>query len=207
VDLDRVHLVAARGAVAGAPTALPSPVEHPSPNEEARVRLAAVLSATITLMLAAVGEAHAHFLPHRRHLSPQAKVRYFERSVRHDRQAIAWLRSRLAPRTLQRVRDLRWHTAALHWHLLLLADARGKLPRPSVCSVWGVYCAQALAVARCESGVNPAAVNGQYLGAWQMGAAERARYGHGPDLVSQARAAWRYFVASGRDWSPWECKP
>ncbi len=66
---------------------------------------------------------------------------------------------------------------------------------------------QAIRVAACESGFNTRAVNGQYLGIFQMGATERATYGHGPSARKQARAAHRYFVASGRDWSPWACKP
>lgn len=49
------------------------------------------------------------------------------------------------------------------------------------------------------------AENGQYLGTFQMGSRERARYGHGPDLVSQTRAASRYWSESG--WSPWDCRP
>lgn len=51
------------------------------------------------------------------------------------------------------------------------------------------------------------ASNGQYLGTFQMGSRERATYGHGPSLVHQVAAAARYWRASGRDWSPWECKP
>ncbi len=66
---------------------------------------------------------------------------------------------------------------------------------------------QAIRVAACESGFNTHAVNGQYLGIFQMGSYERATYGHGRTARVQARAAHRYFVASGRDWSPWACKP
>jgi len=66
---------------------------------------------------------------------------------------------------------------------------------------------QAIRVAACESGFNTRAVNGQYLGIFQMGSTERATYGHGPSARKQARSAHRYFVASGRDWSPWACKP
>ena len=51
------------------------------------------------------------------------------------------------------------------------------------------------------------ATNGQYRGTFQMGSGERQRYGHGPTLVHQAAAAARYWRASGRDWSPWECRP
>jgi hypothetical protein len=83
-------------------------------------------------------------------------------------------------------------------------------PSPAVLAiqrVFGAYAGQALRVAYCESRFSTSASNGQYQGLFQMGSSERARYGHGPDALSQARAAYRYFVASGRDWSPWACKP
>lgn len=74
--------------------------------------------------------------------------------------------------------------------------------------VFGIYGWQAVRVARCESGLSNWAKNGQYLGMFQMGSSERARYGHSNRSPwVQARAAHRYFVASGRDWSPWACKP
>lgn len=66
---------------------------------------------------------------------------------------------------------------------------------------------EALAVARCESRLDIRATNGQYRGLFQMGASERRIYGHGSTALEQARAAHRYFVASGRDWSPWQCRP
>jgi hypothetical protein len=40
-----------------------------------------------------------------------------------------------------------------------------------------------------------------------MGSLARQVYGHGPTARAQAIAAHRYFVSSGRDWSPWSCKP
>ena len=73
--------------------------------------------------------------------------------------------------------------------------------------MFGSYCGQALAVSRCESGLQTDAQNGQYHGLFQMGSNERRIFGHGPTAVAQAKAAHRYFVASGRDWSPWSCKP
>ena len=76
-----------------------------------------------------------------------------------------------------------------------------------ICRVFGSYCQQALAVSRCESGLRTDAQNGQYLGLFQMGSNERRLFGHGDSAAEQARAAHRYFVASGRDWSPWSCKP
>lgn len=71
------------------------------------------------------------------------------------------------------------------------------------------YGSQAVRVASCETGgtFDVWAKNGQYLGLFQMGSSERARYGHGWNPWVQARAARRYFLASGRDWSPWSCKP
>ena len=65
----------------------------------------------------------------------------------------------------------------------------------------------AVRVAWCESRLDPRASNGQYKGVFQMGSSERARYGHGPTVEAQSRAAKRYFIDSGSDWSPWSCKP
>ena len=80
-------------------------------------------------------------------------------------------------------------------------------PAKAICHVFGRYCKQALQVARCESGYRTTAQNGQYRGLFQMGSSERQLFGHGVSALEQARAAYRYFVRSGRDWSPWSCKP
>lgn len=77
----------------------------------------------------------------------------------------------------------------------------------AICKTFGSYCKQALAVSWCESKWYVWAQNGQYLGIFQMGSWERSKYGHGSGAWAQARAAYRYFVESGRDWSPWSCKP
>jgi hypothetical protein len=82
-----------------------------------------------------------------------------------------------------------------------------RTPAVAIRIVFGSYAGQALAVASCESGHRTWAQNGQYLGMFQMGSSERALYGHGSTPLAQARAAWKYFVRSGRDWSPWSCKP
>lgn len=74
--------------------------------------------------------------------------------------------------------------------------------------------ADALVVAKHESS-EPAwsdgrcydARNGQYHGCFQMGTSERATYGDGTGFWNQAKAAYKYFVDSGKDWSPWSCKP
>jgi hypothetical protein len=78
-------------------------------------------------------------------------------------------------------------------------------PKAAICSVFGDYCQEAVAVAWCESRLQPAAQNGQYLGLFQMGSYERRLFGHGASAREQAVAAHRYFVRSGRDWSPWSC--
>jgi hypothetical protein len=76
-----------------------------------------------------------------------------------------------------------------------------------ICKVFKSYCQQAWNVTWCESKWRIWAKNGQYLGLFQMGEDERKTYGHGVGAWAQARAAWRYFVDSGKDWSPWSCKP
>jgi hypothetical protein len=72
---------------------------------------------------------------------------------------------------------------------------------------FGKYCGQALRVAYCESRFNIWARNGQYFGLFQMGSHERATYGDGYNAWAQSRAAFRYFLDSGRGWGPWSCKP
>jgi hypothetical protein len=79
-------------------------------------------------------------------------------------------------------------------------------PKVAICEVFGRYCDQALAVAWCESGHQTTARNGQYLGLFQMGTYARQISGHGDTAYEQARAAYRFFVLSGRDWSPWSCR-
>ena len=79
-------------------------------------------------------------------------------------------------------------------------------PRRAICSVFGPYCEEAVAVAWCESHLTTTAQNGQYLGLFQMGSQERGLFGHGTSAHAQALAAHRYFVVSGRDWSPWSCR-
>ena len=88
-----------------------------------------------------------------------------------------------------------------------LAAVKAATPRDVICRVFGSYCQEALAVSRCESGLRTNAQNGQYLGLFQMGSSERRLFGHGDSAHAQVKAAHRYFVASGRDWSPWSCKP
>jgi hypothetical protein len=80
-------------------------------------------------------------------------------------------------------------------------------PRRAICDVFDQYCKQAVAVAWCESRLQTTARNGEYLGLFQMGSSARRLYGHDSTAYGQAVAAHKYFVSSGRDWSPWSCKP
>jgi hypothetical protein len=84
---------------------------------------------------------------------------------------------------------------------------RTRTPQAVICRVFGSRCHEALAVARCESRFRTDAQNGQYLGLFQMGDWARTTYGHGPSAVTQAKAAYRLFVATGRTWQQWSCKP
>lgn len=66
---------------------------------------------------------------------------------------------------------------------------------------------EALDVAWCESRGKPAARNGQYMGIFQMGRREWAKFGKGSpyDPIANSQAAYRYFKVAG--WKPWECQP
>ena len=80
-------------------------------------------------------------------------------------------------------------------------------PRKAICHVFGAHCGEALRVARCESRLRLVRGTASTCGLFQMGSSERRRFGHGRTAFQQAKAAHRYFVLSGRDWSPWSCKP
>lgn len=80
-------------------------------------------------------------------------------------------------------------------------------PVSAISYVFGPYARDAIGVARCESNLRTWAQNGQYLGLFQMGSSERRIYGHGNDALTQAQAAYRYFIASGKGWGPWQCQP
>ena len=141
----------------------------------------------------------------------RSTVRFFEKrrwllsSPEHRATAAKALQQ--ARRTLARVT----RTIAAIRRVFERREARRRAelsPRWVICDVFGQrYCSQAVAVATCESRLTTTAQNGQYLGLFQMGSHERRTFGHGGSARQQARAAYRYFVRSGRDWSPWSCKP
>lgn len=165
---------------------------------------------------------------------PQSDARLGAQLTRHlstmkkDQQVLrflakhAWLRN--DPRfAVEAKRQQRLHAASLQRTKRKAAAARATIarrakerklaavaaatPKQVICRVFGDYCEEALAVSRCESGFQTDAQNGQYLGLFQMGSSERRIFGHGSSPAVQVAAAHRYFVASGRDWSPWSCKP
>lgn len=111
---------------------------------------------------------------------------YAEQRVRQLSRTVAVLRAKIQRRDSQR-------TAVMP-------------PKAAICAVFGDDCQEALAVAWCESRLSTKAQNGQYLGLFQMGSYERRLFGHGPSAHQQAQAAHRYFIRSGRDWSPWSCR-
>ena len=121
-------------------------------------------------------------------------------------------------RTRSARREQATHSCAyLHWLKALWAGRADHAwrffvelrddPAAAIRHVFGEYADQALDVSWCESKHDVTAGVGkhQYLGLFQMGSSERSIYGHGWTALEQARAAWRYFVSSGRDWSPWSC--
>jgi hypothetical protein len=119
-------------------------------------------------------------------VAARSKLAYAEQRVRQLERTIATLRTKVRARDARRI-------AAMP-------------PSASICAVFGSYCEEAVAVARCESRLSTTAQNGQYLGLFQMGSYERRLFGHGSSAREQAVAAHRYFVRSGRDWSPWSCR-
>ena len=116
----------------------------------------------------------------------KTSLAYAKKRVRQLTKTVASLRAKLHVRTKRKLASLP--------------------PRAAICSVFGSYCQEALAVAWCESHLSTTAQNGQYLGLFQMGSYERRLFGHGSTARDQAVAAHRYFVRSGRDWSPWSCR-
>jgi Lysozyme like domain len=145
----------------------------------------------------------------------QSTLRFYEnhprllRSAKHRRTSRAAVRR--AHRGLARatrVLTVLEHEAARRDARRLARRLAKAPPKTAICHVFGRrYCHEAVAVAWCESRHSTTAQNGQYLGLFQMGSYERQMFGHGSTAVRQAAAAHKYFVLSGRDWSPWSCKP
>jgi hypothetical protein len=201
------------------------PGRAPVPESEVKVLKALALGACALFLLATPAAAHVA-APTSGGLT--AQLRQHIRTLRHDRQVIRffeshrWLLSdpRFQREATRQLESHRRHRAVARRRIAAtraaiakqqrtrrLAAARPTTPEAVICRIFGEHCKEAVAVARCESRLQPWARNGQYLGLFQMGTSERLLFGHGGSAADQARAAFRYFVASGRDWSPWGCKP
>jgi hypothetical protein len=201
------------------------PGRAPVPDSEVKVLKALALGACALFLLATPATAHVA-APTDGGLT--AQLRNHIRTLRHDQQVIRffeshrWLLSdpRFQREAARQLESHRRHHAvarrkiaatraaiAKHQRVRRLAATRSATPQSVICRIFGPHCNEAVAVARCESRLQIWARNGQYLGLFQMGTSERLLFGHGESAEEQARAALRYFVASGRDWSPWSCKP
>ena len=169
-------------------------------------------------------QTHRATRHHMQHLSLRAQLHRKLRLARRERSVIHFfethrrlLRSKehgvVARKTLVRaerrlgrtMRQIRRLRRAVHARQV--RSLRAAAPKVAICAVFKRYCAQAVDVAWCESRLRPTAENGQYLGLFQMGYTARRLFGHGETAFAQSIAAHRYFVYSGRDWSPWSCKP
>lgn len=176
------------------------------------------------LALVFASPAAAHVMKRPSDMTLEQTIAFQHKVVKHDLSVIRffdnhrWMLARYNKYRPAATRELAFHRRQLAVTRKALAANLAKVkarelrqrlrnPRAAICHVFGDHCRQALAVARCESNYSTLARNGQYRGLFQMGRHERATYGHGPTALAQSRAAYRYFVASGRTWGPWECKP
>ena len=131
-------------------------------------------------------ENHRSLLASGEQATAKSSLAYAHLRVRQLTASVAALRAKISARDGRRLAELP--------------------PRKAICSVFGSYCDEAIAIARCESRLETTAQNGQYRGLFQMGSHERRLFGHGRTAHDQSLAAHRYFVRSGRDWSPWACR-
>ena len=132
-------------------------------------------------------ETHRSLLSSSEHqASATSAFGYAKRRIRQLTRTVVVLRARMHARDARKLAALK--------------------PKAAICAVFGNNCQDAVAVAWCESHLSTTAQNGQYLGLFQMGSYERQLFGHGDTAHAQAIAAHRYFVRSGRDWSPWSCR-
>lgn len=211
------------GAPSACPAAIAASAPCPCPRDGGRPLKALVLGACalVLCMSTVVGRADAassletRLTVHVESLRKDASVvRFFEthRWLLNDpavevkaRATLSRAKRRLAVTRVKAERARR--ALAARKATTRLAALRAAHPRKAICAVFGPHCGEALRVAHCESRLSTNARNGHYLGLFQMGSSERSLFGHGGTAYEQARAAHRYFVRSGRDWSPWSCKP
>jgi hypothetical protein len=191
----------------------------PVPDPEVVLR-ALIIGLCAFVLVTLPAAAQSQFEP----LSVNSELEKHVKTLGKDRQVLAffahhrWLLTdpRFAAEARRQIASHRASLAAANRRIVKLrvtrkarrlAAVEAATPASVICKVFGDYCREALAVAQCESGLQTTATNGQYLGLFQMGSSERRLFGHGETAATQVAAAYRYFVASGRDWSPWSCRP
>lgn len=154
------------------------------------MRVWALVAITAAVVIVAVVIASARAEP--RPVSPEhvkcATVQACRDRIAHLERAVAWQRH-------ERLR--RWAPSVRH--AIGLAAV-----------TFGVSERAMMAVAYCESRLNPGATNGQYLGLYQLGSTHRAdalivRFGW-RDPYAQALHTARVVARAG-SWRPWECQP
>lgn len=172
----------------------------------------------------ATSTAQAHFLWHKKHMTLEAKVKYFKRSIGHENKAVVWLRRyrynlRHEKRTLAAAHDtageIAWHKEARRWHTSLLARYSAKLQtrqekhraRVRVAS-WPPHYQEWMCIHRYEGSWTD--TGAPYYGGLQFGYSEWRTYGTpytGVDTANLASpqdqmwAAERYYRDSG--FYPW----
>jgi hypothetical protein len=179
---------------------------------------AAKVESTSTNQTRYIAPHHAPALTLRAQLDRKLRLLRKERSTIHFFRTHRWLlrskehhvvarktfvlAERRLARTMRQITRLRHALRRQEIRKLRLAP-----PKVVICAIFKGNCKQAVDVAWCESRLNTTAQNGEYLGLFQMGSTARELFGHGATALAQSVAAHRYFVYSGRDWSPWSCKP
>jgi hypothetical protein len=182
----------AAAAATKAPSSQPRPAAKTVPTTKPSLTLEQQLKRTLASLHRYQGtvrffRTHRSLLSSAEHQeSAKSTLAYAERRIPPLSRTVSALRVKIRARDARRVASLP--------------------PRAAICEVFENDCQAAIAVAWCESHLQTTAQNGQYLGLFQMGSYERRLFGHGPSAHAQAVAAHRYFVRSGRDWSPWSCR-
>lgn len=197
-----------------------------TPYHSRRVKRAAFVAAVAAILIFPVAASAASLstLHHRASrqdatlLRDRGTVRFFHRHpflarTLVGRRALRFARAELAW-TAREQRQLTAEVHAREMEAAKLADPIGYRERYA-CAVWGApwgsgSCRFVLSVTHCEGGGyhwsrgDPEhALNGQYVGAWQMGTRERSIYGDSPTFEGQTRAAHDYYLDAG--WRPWAC--
>jgi hypothetical protein len=126
-----------------------------------------------------------------------------------DRAGVTRTPTRHAERRATSVPFLRWidrlwlerkirarHLASQRW---------GGSVQTIICRVFGSQCQEALYIAYRESRYSIHAVNGQYLGLFQMGSGERSAYATAGYATAYEQTVAAHNLYRARGWEPWTC--